>query len=221
MSTVNRGEALLYALKSRGPQSAATLAQACGLSTMGAHKQLQALQAQGLVDFSEQRQGVGRPARLWALSAAGHGRFPDRHGELAVQLIRQMGQLMGEAGLERLISAREREQAALHAQRLAGLDGLDARVQALAALRAEEGYLARAEPGPEPGVWWLIEDHCPICAAAQSCQGFCRSELALFRQILGPEVRVERREHLLAGARRCAYRIEAAPPPAPGSSSPN
>ena len=58
--------------------------------------------------------------------------------------------------------------------------------------------------------WVLVEAHCPICAAAQSCQGFCRSELALFRRCLGPELQVERTEHLLAGARRCAYRISAA-----------
>lgn len=46
-----------------------------------------------------------------------------------------------------------------------------------------------------------------ICAAATSCQGFCRSELSMFRDLLGPEADVERTEHLLQGARRCAYLI--------------
>jgi predicted ArsR family transcriptional regulator len=32
----------------------------------------------------------------------------------------------------------------------------------------------------------------------------------LFQDVLGPEVRVIREQHLLAGARRCAYRIAAA-----------
>ena len=54
----------------------------------------------------------------------------------------------------------------------------------------------------------LIENHCPICAAAAACQGLCRDELALFRRILGRDVRVDRIEHMLEGARRCAYRIE-------------
>ena len=44
-------------------------------------------------------------------------------------------------------------------------------------------------------------------AAAAICQGFCRSELDAFRRILGPGCRVERTDHILAGARRCAYRI--------------
>jgi len=41
----------------------------------------------------------------------------------------------------------------------------------------------------------------------KAIQGLCRSELALFRAVLGPGVEVERTEHILAGARRCAYRI--------------
>ena len=55
------------------------------------------------------------------------------------------------------------------------------------------------------GAYMLVENHCPICAAATACAGFCRSELETFRAALGAEV--ERSEHILLGARRCAYRI--------------
>jgi predicted ArsR family transcriptional regulator len=53
----------------------------------------------------------------------------------------------------------------------------------------------------------LIENHCPVCAAAQACQGLCRSELEIFRSVLNGAA-VERTDHILAGGRRCAYRIE-------------
>jgi predicted ArsR family transcriptional regulator len=53
----------------------------------------------------------------------------------------------------------------------------------------------------------LIENHCPICAAATACQGFCRAELDVFRAVLGPETEVVRNEHIVAGARRCSYSI--------------
>jgi len=208
-------ERLLYQLKSRGAQSAATLAAACAITPMGAHKQLQGLLAQGLVEAEDEvKTGgtAGRPKRIWRLSAMGHGRFPDRHGELAVQLIRQTAELFGPAALEQLIAARERDMLASYQQRLQGARSLPARLRRLAEIRAEEGYLARVER--DGSDWLLIEDHCPICAAASSCQGFCRSELALFRALLGAQVAsVERCEHLLqAGARRCAYRIRAARP---------
>jgi predicted ArsR family transcriptional regulator len=75
----------------------------------------------------------------------------------------------------------------------------------LAEIRAREGYMAGWQKDGKG--FLLLENHCPICAAARACQGFCRSELDLFRHVLGPDVAVERVEHILLGARRCAYRI--------------
>ncbi|MDT8999033.1 transcriptional regulator [Paucibacter sp. APW11] len=199
-------DALLFQLKSRGEQSAATLAAALAITPMGAHKQLQQLLEQGLVSSSDHVDGPGRPKRLWRLTATGHGRFPDRHGELALQLIEQTAALFGPEGLERLIAAREASVRDRYLARLATARGLAERLRRLCALRAEEGYMARLErDGPD---WLLVEDHCPICAAASACQGFCRSELALFQYCLGKGVAVRRDEHLLAGARRCAYRVK-------------
>ena len=200
---------LLFQIKSRGPQAAATLGAAIGISAMGAHKQLQRLAEEGLVVPQDEVQGPGRPKRFWRLTAAGHGRFPDRHAELSVQLIRHASELLGPQALEQMIAAREASALTLYLARLQGARDLGGKVRRLAALRAEEGYLARAERHGA-GSWLLIEDHCPICAAATSCLGFCRSELGLFQQALGPGVVVERVEHLLAGARRCVYRISKA-----------
>ena len=61
------------------------------------------------------------------------------------------------------------------------------------------------------GSWLLIENHCPICAAATACQGFCRSELEVFQQLLRGEATIERINHIIAGARRCAYRVSRTP----------
>ena len=196
---------LLYQLKSRGPQPAAALAAACAITPMGAHKQLKAMEDAGLVSAHDEAGGPGRPKRLWTLTPAGHARFPDRHGDLAVQLIRHAATTLGPDALDALIAAREREQLADYRAALAGLKTLGARVRRLAELRAREGYMARADRHDQG--WLLVEDHCPICAAAASCQGLCRSELAIFASCLGDGVRVERVEHVLAGGRRCAYRV--------------
>jgi predicted ArsR family transcriptional regulator len=196
---------LLYQLKSRGPQPAATLAGACAITPMGAHKQLQALLAQGLVSARDEADGPGRPKRMWTLTAAGHARFPDRHADLAVQLIRHAAAVLGPDAVDRLVGAREAEQLAEYASALAGIAAPGARVRRLAELRAREGYMARVEKAGKG--WLLIEDHCPICAAAAACQGLCRSELEIFARCLGDDVRVERVEHVLAGGRRCAYRV--------------
>jgi len=116
--------------------------------------------------------------------------------------------VFGEAELDQLISSREGETEGRYRTALAGLRDTAKKVAKLAELRSEEGYMADWQILSD-GSWILAENHCPICIAARICQGFCRSELSVFRAVLGPEVTVERVEHILAGARRCAYRIAA------------
>jgi len=199
-------ERLLYLLKSRGPQATAAVARHLGITAVGARKHLQNLEARGLVRYEDRRQAVGRPKRSWSLTEQGHGRFPDAHADLTLELLRAVRGLYGAAGLERLISQRERDTLAAYRAAMQGADGLAERVRRLAALRRREGYMAEWRRTADGG-FLLAENHCPICAAATECQGFCRSELEIFRAVLGKAATVERTDHILAGARRCAYRI--------------
>ncbi len=73
-------------------------------------------------------------------------------------------------------------------------------------MRSEEGYMAKVEQDDDS--WLFIENHCPICAAATACQNFCRSELALFSEIVGDDGSIEREQYLLNGAGRCVYRVK-------------
>ncbi|MBJ7313761.1 helix-turn-helix transcriptional regulator [Rugamonas sp. CCM 8940] len=204
---MSTAEQVLYLLKTRGAQTAQQLAGLLELTSMGARRQLEAWQDKGLVEFEETADKVGRPARHWRLTTAGHARFPDRHADLTLQLIEQVRGLFGAAGLEQLIAAREVDSERQYRERL-GPDTSDwpTRAAALAELRSAEGYMAELT-AQDDGSLLLIENHCPICAAATSCQSFCRSELDIFRRVLGEACAVERAEHLLAGARRCVYRI--------------
>lgn len=203
---MNTLEQTLMLLKMRGPQTAQALAGLLGLTSMGARRQLEQLEEKGLVQWEDSGGKVGRPVRRWRLSERGHARFPDRHAELTVDLIGQVQALFGPAALEQLIAARERSSEAAYRARVETEEGLAERVAALAAARSEEGYMAESELR-EDGSVLLVENHCPICAAARSCQDFCRSELEVFQRVLGPGARVIRIEHQLAGARRCAYAV--------------
>ena len=199
------GERLLLLLKTRGPQTAADLATVLQVSAEGARQQLVKLAAQGLLEASSQPRGVGRPVQLWTLTAAGHARFPDTHAELTVQLLRGVRSQLGEKALDRLIAARSAESKEAYAAALKDAEDLGERVARLARIRTREGYMA--ESRSEGGGYLLIENHCPICAAATECQGFCRAERDIFQHALGRDVSVERTEHIVAGDRRCAYRI--------------
>ena len=200
-------DSLLFQLKTMGPVQAEPLARRLGISPQAVRQQMDRLLESGLVSYEDHASGPGRPKRFWSLTEQGQARFPDSHAQLTIGLIDAIRVEFGEAGLDRLIARRERETAAGYKAALAAETGLERKIAVLAAQRAAEGYMARCEVVPEG--FLLIEDHCPICAAAKACQGFCRSELALFEAALGPGCRVERIDHLLAGARRCAYRITA------------
>lgn len=196
---------ILHEIKTRGPASTADLASRLGVSAQGVRQQLDRLAGETLVQARDERRGVGRPHRIWSLTERGDARFPDAHSQLILDLIAVMRREYGEEGLERLIAAREQDALRAYGARLAGMDDLEDRVARLVEIRREEGYMAEA--AVEGGGFLLIENHCPICAAAALCEGFCRSELDTFRRALGADCKVERTDHILAGARRCAYRI--------------
>jgi predicted ArsR family transcriptional regulator len=196
---------VLYWLKTKGPESAGALARRLGVTAMAVRQHLYQLRAGGLVDYRDERRRVGRPARIWRLTDKAAARFPDSHAELTLEMIGAVRATFGESGLDRLLRDRTRRQEKQYAERLrhAGAS-LAARVQELAAIRREQGYMAECIRRPD-GSFLLAENHCPICAAASACQGLCREELALFRNVLGERAKVERTDHILAGARRCAY----------------
>lgn len=194
---------ILLLLKSKGPAQTAVLAQAVGVTRQAARLQMEKLAAEGLVGHTLERAGVGRPRRSWSLTTLGHQRFPDTHAQMTVELLDAVRGEFGEAGLDRLIKRREAATETGYRRALEDAATLEARLERLAQVRAAEGYMAEWSQR-EDGAYLLIENHCPICAAATACQGFCRSELALFQMMLAP-ARVERVEHILAGARRCAY----------------
>lgn len=207
MSTnVSTSEQTLFLLKMRGPQTAQQLAALLDITSMGARRQLEAAQEKGLVAFDDVADKVGRPSRRWRLTQAGHARFPDRHADLTLELIGQVKTLFGDEGLDKLISARERSSEQAYARLVDPHDALAQRVDSLARARDGEGYMAHAETQDDGSVL-LVENHCPICAAATACQNFCRSELAIFQRVLGDDCTVERKEYLLEGGRRCVYRI--------------
>jgi predicted ArsR family transcriptional regulator len=200
--------AILELLKWHGPQDARTLAARLEVTAMAVRQHLYSLADDRLVTSDEEPRPMGRPAKLWRLTPAADELFPNAHAELTVSLVQSMRETFGERGVDRLIAARTKSQIAAYRSQVGDGGSLRERLEALAGLRTREGYMAevREETG---GAWLLIENHCPICAAARACTNLCAGELQVFQQVLGAGVTVERIDHILAGARRCAYRVKA------------
>src|SRR5919112_6653537 len=199
--------AIVKLLKTEGPLGSAQLAERLGLTAMAVRLHLYALQEEGLVESEDRPVPVGRPAKFWRLTREADRHFPEAYAELSVALIEAMQETLGDDGVNRVLASRCARQKSDYAKRIRRGDPLDKKLEELARVRTEEGYMAEVRPEEESGGFLLVENHCPICAAANACQGFCSTELELFRSALGPGVKVERVEHIVSGDRRCAYRV--------------
>ena len=199
-------ERILMVLKMHGALTASALGEKLGITGEAARQQLLRLAEDGQVRAESVRAGVGRPRQEWRLTPKGQAMFPDTHANLTVQILESVRTALGDEALERIVEQREQETRALYETAMEPAAELHDRVAALVELRSAEGYMADWEVRSDGSIL-LVENHCPICAAARFCQGFCRAELALFRSLLGPEVSIERSEHIIEGARRCAYII--------------
>jgi predicted ArsR family transcriptional regulator len=200
---------LLERLKRVSSASAGELAMEFGRTDTAIRQHLESLEQAGLVErITTVPHGRGRPPLAWRVTPASAEAFPDRHADLTVGLIEAIRAEFGEKGLQAVLNNRAAVQRADYPAVNPNRDLL-ARVQILADRRSAEGYLAEAHRQSDGSVV-LVEHHCPISDAARSCSGLCQAELDLFRQVLGPNVAVERRQHLLAGDARCDYVVRGA-----------
>ncbi|MGH9630126.1 MAG: helix-turn-helix transcriptional regulator [Bryobacteraceae bacterium] len=198
--------AIVHLLKMEGPMTSSRLAERLGLTTMAVRQHLYALQSERFVAVEERRVPVGRPAKHWQLTREADRFFPDAYSELTVSLIGALGDAFGAQGLKQVLDSRCARQQAAYTARNSSSASLKEKLQQLARIRTEEGYMAEVRTGKN-GSFLFIENHCPICVAATQCQGFCTAELDLFRKVLGPQIAIERQEHIVSGARRCAYHV--------------
>src|ERR1044071_5882771 len=186
--------AIVKLLKTEGPMGSAQLAERLGLTAMAVRLHLYALQEEGMVSAGDRPVPVGRPAKSWRLTREADRHFPEAYAELSVALIDAMQETFGAEGLGRVLASRCARQQADYAKRIRAADPLEKRLRDLAQVRTEEGYMAEVRADEEGKGFLLVENHCPICAAANACQELRPADVDLFRTVLGPSVEVERVE---------------------------
>ncbi|HYK94795.1 MAG TPA: transcriptional regulator [Candidatus Dormibacteraeota bacterium] len=199
---------ILVHLRQLGPTSPDTLASSLGASRTGVLQQLHALEDTGLVTHAAEKHGVGRPRHLYDVTPDAQQLFPTDYGGFASGLLKAIEAVGGDDLVEQVFAARRRQIGDRTRRRMAEQlrDGasLEDRVHVLATLQDEAGYLAEAIIG-EDGSIRLREHNCAIDKIARRSQAPCDAELALFREILGPDV--ERESHIASGDRCCTYRV--------------
>ncbi len=197
---------IIDALKNSEGLDAGALAEMFSLTPMAIRLQLYDLREAGLVEERSEARPKGRPAKIWSLTSAADSYFPDTHSKLLIEILDGVEEAFGEKGVDTLTKSRGEKQIERYLEVIGETSKLRTRLDRLAKLRTLEGYMAEVQKEGD-GIYLLIENHCPICAAATRCRGFCVSELEVFQTVIGQEYSVERTKHILEGARRCVYRV--------------
>jgi len=216
---------ILEQLRRAGPASPDQLATSIGASRTGVLQQLRALEDTNFVSRTAVRHGVGRPRHLYDVTSDAQELFPSNYDGLATGLLAAIGAVGGDVLIEQVFQARRRQIGDRVRRQLDDRVPADApfveRVQALATIQDELGYLADARVDPD-GTIVLREHNCAILAVASGQRSACDAELDLFREVLGADI--VRETHIASGDRCCSYRIVEPPAgslasrsPAPGS----
>ena len=198
--------AILIHLRQAGPTSPDSLASALGASRTGVLQQLHALEDAGLVRHAAEKHGVGRPRHLYDVTSEAQELFPADYGGFASGLLKAIQAVGGDDLVEEVFAARRRQIGDRARRRLSERLPDDAplidRVRVLAVLQDEAGYLAEAVER-EDGAILLREHNCAIDRVARRTNAACEAELALFQELLGPDV--VRETHIASGDRCCTY----------------
>lgn len=195
---------ILTAIKLNGAMTADLLGKELGISPVAVRQHLASLEAEGLVATSIERRGVGRPVHRYTITQRGDETFPRHYDSLANALLDELRASEGEDAVERLFARRRERLVAALRMRMEG-KSLDERVEELAQIQTEAGFMAECAEDDEGYV--LIEHNCAACAVAKAHRAVCRQEMAMFQDLLGDEAEIERITHIASGDFTCTYRI--------------
>jgi len=199
--TRERVRSLLLAL---GPSTVAALSERLALTPAAVRKHLDALVVDGTVTTRQpvRTRTRGRPARLFALTDAGHAAGPAGYDALAVEAMRALAEAGGEQAVERFAHRRVAELERRHAPALAAVPAAE-RPAALASALSAEGYAATT--GAHGGGVQLCQHHCPVQQVAAQFPQLCEAETAALGRLL--DVHVQRLATIAHGDGVCTTYI--------------
>jgi len=198
-SSPKRG--ILMLLKRRPDASLAEVAEEIGISKVAALGHLEKLEADGLVARSYRAGKIGRPRVLFRLAPGALVLYPQGYSEMSLCALEFIERKLGRPAVAELLAQRSHEVADRNRSRL-DRGTLPERVEELARIRTEGGYMAELGPRRR-GTVEMVEHNCPILAIASRFPEACATEQRMFESMLRANVEVSHR--VVAGDPVCRF----------------
>lgn len=202
MNDLSTRRQILQHLRTEGSLTAQQLAEKLEITSMGVRRHLMTLERDGLIQMQTQRQAAGRPTYVYRLTEAGFDTFPKSYDLLATQVLDVVRATEGDKRVSQIFAGRMEQLYEQYAPRMTGKN-LAERIQELAKIQDEAGYMARWEK--VKGGYYLKEQNCAIYRVACRFQDACQFEIELFRRLLDADLK--RVEHQIKGDLACTYFI--------------
>jgi predicted ArsR family transcriptional regulator len=207
-------------LLQEGPSTAASLGDRLGLSPAAIRRHLDAMLLDGTISTRTPRpqahRGRGRPAKLYALTDAGHAAGPTAYEDLAAGALRALREFGGDDALASFAAARAADLERRLGEASAGVDPSD-RPEAVAAAMSAAGYAAGVTHLPSGAQ--LCQHHCPVQHVAELFPLLCEAETAALARVL--DSHVQRLATIAHGDGVCTTHIPASPAPKADSTTAN
>ncbi len=180
------------------------LAEAVDINTISVRHHLTNLQAEGLIQASEERHGVGRPRLVYSLTDTGLEKFPTRYMTLTNRLLEQLKSTLNQEEINELFVRMAKSLAAEHLDRIKKLP-IEQKLDAIRKSLGDEGFMIEWQKIGED--YQIIEKACPFYHVGQSHPEVCVMDQTLISTMLS--IPTDKVQCVLSGDVHCTYLISA------------
>lgn len=180
------------------------LADAVGINPISVRHHITNLQAEGLVNYEDERHGVGRPRRVYYLTEAGVEQFPTRYVRLTIRLLKQLKEKMPE-NLVKELFIQMAEDLANEMATDSELDGLtiEERLRIARKFLQREGFDINWEK--RGNTYYIHEASCPYYHVGQNHPEVCSVDEVIISTLLS--VPASKTKCILNGDMTCTFVI--------------
>ena len=200
-------------LKGQGSLTAKDISARLGLSMNAVRHHMKELEAAGLVFHAREHRGVGAPAFVYKLTAAGAALFPQRYEDAVSRLLDHVVAREGRAAAVEVLEAKYRDLASTLAPILEAATPAE-RLEIVTRALAAEGYMPEFRPNGPDG-HHLVEHNCPIPHVAERFPEVCEAEARFLAEVLVADI--TRGLHIASGCGTCEYQVRPVALGSPGS----
>ncbi len=182
------------------------LAEAVGINPISVRHHIIKLEALGLVSSEEERNGVGRPPKIYFLTEEGLEKFPTRYLLLTNRLLKKLKSTVSPAAVSQLLTEIAEDVAAEYTDQVdMGALPMEQRLDLLITLLTKEGFTVDWE---RVGDQYLVHEiSCPYYRVGEHHPEVCMVDETLISNLL--MVPTQRVNCVLSGDSHCTYEISA------------